>query len=191
MGSGSLKQHVLRGLSQTPLQICIELATAVEYLHQNGIVHGDIKPDNVLMTNQGRPQLGDFGSASSTLSTTLNFTQTHSFGFTVRFAAPEIMGGENPFTKESDVYALGMTIFNVMTGQLPFADKSEVLVIVEVLSARRQPLQPNFGHVLQKDEAKSKMWELLKRCFAYEPGDRPKATQVKNGLMEVEMINSA
>ncbi|KAH7337079.1 kinase-like domain-containing protein [Rhizoctonia solani] len=85
MKTGSLSQHISRGLL-SPLQTCIELAVAVEYIHASGIVHGDIKPDNVLVIDQGQVQLADFGSAMSTLATTLNFTRTSSFNFTTTFA---------------------------------------------------------------------------------------------------------
>ncbi|KDN41733.1 hypothetical protein RSAG8_07264, partial [Rhizoctonia solani AG-8 WAC10335] len=187
MKAGSLNQRILRGLLLSPLQT---LTTAVEHLHTNGTVHGDIKPDNVLMTDQGPLQLADFGSATSTLATALNFTRTNSFNFTTRFAAPEVLNEDSrTFTKGGDIYALGMTIFNVMTGQAPFADKWEVSVIIEVVYKKGQPSQPDFVQSLQMDAAKVKMWSLLQWCFAYEPGDRPQAGQVKKGLMEVERLN--
>ncbi|CAE6449577.1 unnamed protein product [Rhizoctonia solani] len=186
--AGSLKQNIARS-SLPPLQTCIQLAVAVEYLHTNGIVHGDIKPDNVLVTDQDRVQLADFGSAISILATTLNFTRTNSFNFTTRFAAPEVLNEESrTFTKESDVYALGMTMLYVMTGQAPFANKREVSVIIEVVLKKRQPPQPDFGDRFQGDVAKIKMWDLLKWCFAYEPEDRPQASQIKEALLEIERL---
>ncbi|CAE7116449.1 unnamed protein product [Rhizoctonia solani] len=206
MDAGSLKQHTLDGSLVLPLQTCIQLAIAVEYLHTNGTVHGDIKPvtssplaptfvvaearsqDNVLLTDQGHVQLADFGSAISTLATTLNFTQTSSFHFTTRFAAPEVLKEDSrTFTKEGDIYALGMS---VLTGQIPFADKWEASVIIEVVYKKGQPSRPDFARSLQGDAAKYKMWDLLQRCFAYEPEDRPTASKVKEDLLEVERLNS-
>ncbi|KAG8692891.1 hypothetical protein FRC11_003298, partial [Ceratobasidium sp. 423] len=176
---GPLSQHILRG-SLPPLQTCIQLAMAIEYLHAKGIVHGDIKPDNVLVTDQEQVQLADFGSAISTLATTLNFTRTSSFNFTIRFAAPEVLKEDvRTFTKESDVYALGMTMFNIVTGQPPFADKQEISVIIDVIYKKKRPTQPDFGDSLQGGGAKTKMWDLFEWCLAYEPRDRPKASQVK------------
>ncbi|CAE6523190.1 unnamed protein product [Rhizoctonia solani] len=189
MGAGSLNQHISRGMLLPPLQTCIQLATAVEYLHTHGIVHGDIKPDNVLVTEQGQVQLADFGSAISTLATALNFTTTNSFNFTTRFAAPEVLNGESrTFTKESDVYALGMTMFNVMADQPPFADMSAAAVIVEIIFRKGQPPRPDFGNKLQGDVAKDKIWDLLRGCFAYDPESRPKVGQVKEALIEVERL---
>ncbi|KAG8731162.1 hypothetical protein FRC11_004845 [Ceratobasidium sp. 423] len=81
-------------------------------------------------------------------------------------------------------------MFNIMTGQTPFANKWEASVIIEVVYKKGQPSQPDFGDSLQGDGAKVKMWDLLKWCFAYEPKDRPKAGQVKEALIEVEMLNN-
>ncbi|CUA68846.1 hypothetical protein RSOLAG22IIIB_03712 [Rhizoctonia solani] len=188
MAAGSLKQHILRSSLPPPLQTCIQLANAVEYLHKTGIVHGDIKPDNVLITDQGRTQLADFGSAI-TLASTLNFTQTSSLKFTTRFAAPEVLKAEGcTFTKESDIYALGMTMFNIMSGQIPFADKVEVWVIIEVIQNKGQPSRPSFSKNLQGDVARDNMWDLLKWCFTYEPAARPKAGQVKGALIQIESL---
>ncbi|KAG8744201.1 hypothetical protein FRC11_013616 [Ceratobasidium sp. 423] len=190
MKGGPLSQHILRG-SLPPLQTCIHLAMAIEYLHAKGIVHGDIKPDNILVTDHGQVQLADFGSAISILATTLNFTRTSSFNFTTRFAAPEVLGGDShTFTKESDVYALGMTMLNVMSGRIPFVDRSEASLIFEVVHKKGQPPKPDFGNRLQGDAAKIKMWGLIEWCFTYEPKGRPKVGPVKEALIEVERLNN-
>ncbi|CAE6458966.1 unnamed protein product [Rhizoctonia solani] len=145
--------------------------------------------DNVLMTDHGEVQLADFGSAIITLATTLNFTRTNSFHFTTRFAAPEVLQEESRiFTKESDVYALGMTMLNIMTGRTPFADKGEISVIIEVIN-KRQPSRPEFGSNFQGGMARAKMWNLLKWCITYEPKNRPKIGQVKEALIEIEKLN--
>ncbi|EUC59491.1 tyrosine kinase domain protein [Rhizoctonia solani AG-3 Rhs1AP] len=120
MGAGSLKQYIMKGLLLKPLRTCSQLAAAVEYLHVTGVVHGDIKPDNILMTDQGNAQIADFGNAVLTRPTSLDFTHTTSFNCTIRFTAPEVLREQSRiFTKESDIYALGTTMFNIMTGQPP------------------------------------------------------------------------
>ncbi|CAE6414183.1 unnamed protein product [Rhizoctonia solani] len=202
MGAGSLKQHVLRGSLPTPIQTCIQLAVAVQHLHANGIVHGDIKPviyshpyfcmptaeileleDNILMTDHGEAQLADFGSAMLTHTDILDFTHTASFNFTLRFAAPEVLKEEScAFTKESDIYALGMTMFNIVSGQLPFSDKSALSFINAVINMKLQPSRPNFNNSLRSDVVKEEMWNLLQRCLTYAPEGRPNANEVKDAV---------
>ncbi|CAE6407773.1 unnamed protein product [Rhizoctonia solani] len=106
MKNGSLVQYIDQNPRFDRFQPSLELASAVAYLHDVGIVHGDIKSDNVIISDDGHVQLGDFGSASLLEYASVSFTNTGFHG-TLRFMAPEILKGEQP-TKESDVYALGM-----------------------------------------------------------------------------------
>ncbi|KAJ1309508.1 hypothetical protein OPQ81_006283 [Rhizoctonia solani] len=188
--AGPLKQHILRGSLRAPLRTCIQLVVAVEYLHMNGIVHGDIKPDNDLITDQGEAQLADFGSATLTRTNALNFTNTNSFNFTIRFAAPEVLGEESrASTKESDIYALGMVRANIMSGQLPFSDKPAPSFINAVIIMKEQPPRPNFDKTLHGDVAKDEIWNLLRRCLTHAPKGRPKVEEVKGALIKIVKLN--
>ncbi|CAE6489328.1 unnamed protein product [Rhizoctonia solani] len=190
MGAGSLKQYIMKGLLLKPLRTCSQLAAAVEYLHVTGVVHGDIKPDNILMTDQGNAQIADFGNAVLTRPTSLDFTHTTSFNCTIRFTAPEVLREQSRiFTKESDIYALGMTMFNIMTGQPPFAEES-VLSFMNAIINMAQPPQPDFGDSLRGHTAKDEMWNLLRRCLAYAPSERPNAKEVKAALTKLEQLNN-
>ncbi|KDN47940.1 hypothetical protein RSAG8_03360, partial [Rhizoctonia solani AG-8 WAC10335] len=110
MQSGSLSDHLMRSKTCARLQFCLEIASTVEYLHGKGIVHGDLKADNILVSDAGHAQLVDFGSATLANYLTLCFTRTSRvLALSLRFAAPEILGGSSEHhTMESDVYALGM-----------------------------------------------------------------------------------
>ncbi|KAG8680099.1 hypothetical protein FRC11_002932, partial [Ceratobasidium sp. 423] len=88
----------------------VELASALADLHDKGIVHGDVKADNVVISDDGRAQLTDFGSAVLLNYLSLRFTGT-GFKGTLRFTAPELLEetSDQP-TLQTDIYALGMTI---------------------------------------------------------------------------------
>jgi len=116
----SLK-HVLRERRGTPLSlnealiVFKALSAALGYAHVNGIVHCDIKPGNVLLDKSGSIFLTDFGIARHALST----TTTMASAGTPAYMAPEQIGGE-AVTPATDVYALGILLFEMLTGRRPF-----------------------------------------------------------------------
>ncbi|CAE6509484.1 unnamed protein product [Rhizoctonia solani] len=127
MQNGALTGHLVRREPGARLQFCLEIASAVEYLHGKGIVHGDLKADNVLVSNAGRTQLVDFGSATLANYLTLCFSRTSRvLALSLRFAAPEILDGNSEqHTMESDVYALGM-VYNTCMWHVPLKEHSAV-----------------------------------------------------------------
>ncbi|KAH7334695.1 kinase-like protein [Rhizoctonia solani] len=187
MQNGSLTQHLKRNNSRGRLQFCIDLAGTVQYLHRNGIVHGDIKTDNVILSNSGDVQLVDFGSATLINYLTLHFTRTSSqLAWTVRFAAPEILlETRETHTPESDVYSLGMTILQILAGELPYARMSDVAVLVNVIKESLPP-RPTVGTIHRDRCTEDKLWELLLRCWNYNPELRPTAMEVKEALINIE-----
>ncbi|CAE6511962.1 unnamed protein product [Rhizoctonia solani] len=115
MQNGSLTGYLVQSKPCARLKFCLEIASTVEYLHSNGVVHGDIKADNILVSDAGHTQLVDFGSATLASYLTLCFTRTsHVLALSLRFAAPEILDGNSgdseQHTIKSDVYALGMPL---------------------------------------------------------------------------------
>ncbi|CEL54694.1 Dual specificity testis-specific protein kinase 2 OS=Homo sapiens GN=TESK2 PE=1 SV=1 [Rhizoctonia solani AG-1 IB] len=91
------------------LKLCAEISEGVSYLHGIGIVHGDIKGNNVLISKHGTPKLTDFDNAELAESS-LDFTGTGGLIFSPRWTAPEVILQSTGKTCESDVYSLGMTI---------------------------------------------------------------------------------
>jgi non-specific serine/threonine protein kinase/serine/threonine-protein kinase len=109
---------------------------AVEHAHQNGIVHRDLKPDNVLVTTGGTPKILDFGIAKLVDSDRADFTRTSVLRpLTPNYASPEQVRGL-PATTASDVYALGVMLYEVLAGVRPYetADKTldQLLDIVTI-----------------------------------------------------------
>ena len=102
------------------LHLFRKICSAVHYAHQNLIVHRDIKPDNVIVTREGEPKLLDFGIAKLIDPTAApNQTQTRNRLMTPDYASPEQVRGE-AITTAADVYALGVLLFELLTGDLPY-----------------------------------------------------------------------
>jgi hypothetical protein len=107
------------------MRIVREVAEALEHAHRSGVLHRDLKPSNVMITSGGRVLLLDFGLSS--MENTDRITRSGSQVGSLPYMAPEILDAENPrFDRRSDVYALGATLFELLTLRLPFEARSQV-----------------------------------------------------------------
>jgi formylglycine-generating enzyme required for sulfatase activity len=135
-----------------------EIARALEALHEEGIVHRDLKPANVLLDEEGRTKLCDFGLARTGMS---ELTRTNEFMGTLEYLAPELADGAKTADERTDLYALGATIFCLVTGRPPFDGTGAALIAQHVtapppLVARRVPDVPaELDRVLQRLLAKA------------------------------------
>src|SRR6478752_3913725 len=126
-------------------EITAEIASALAFAHRNGVVHRDVKPGNVLLTRSGTVKVTDFGIARAGASDGL--TQTGSVMGTATYFSPEQAQGL-PVDGRSDVYALGVVLYEMVTGVAPFTADSPVSVAYKhvreaaVLPTERNPAVP-------------------------------------------------
>tara|TARA_Y100001968_G_scaffold274059_1_gene267044 strand:- start:9647 stop:12052 length:2406 start_codon:yes stop_codon:yes gene_type:complete len=124
------------------LTIFIQVCMAVEFAHSRGIVHRDVKPDNIMLGDFGEVQLLDWGIARSTSETDDLDDEGLSLTGTPGYMAPEqILGGKTPCSTVSDVYSLGAVLYEILTLRRPFehSDPEEVMV----MSCSKEPLPPS------------------------------------------------
>lgn len=144
-----------------------QLCQGLEYLHQHGVIHRDIKPDNVLITEQGKVKLCDFGIAvlATHNNETSRITTAGSFVGTLRYAAPEMVNNQH-CGPASDIYALGMTVLE-MLGWNPFPEASVYFLLKEIV---------NGVVVKELPQALKEEWgELLLPTLDVQPDRRPSA----------------
>ncbi|GJN17968.1 hypothetical protein PR202_gb05079 [Eleusine coracana subsp. coracana] len=164
---GSLADEATRFGGHLPEQEILayagDVARGLAYLHARSVVHGDVKPRNVVIGADGRAKLADFGCARSLGSSRM-------IGGTPAFMAPEVARGEEQ-GPAADVWALGCTVIEMTTGRAPWSDMDDVLAAIHRIGYT--DATPEVPASLS-EEAK----DFLDGCFARRPCDRPTAAQL-------------
>lgn len=127
-----LKEYARRGQRisyQQILQIVRDMAASLDYAHQQGVIHRDVKPSNIMVTPDHRAVLTDFGLALSANEGTLGNT----FG-SVHYIAPEQAVSSAQASPQSDLYSLGVVLYEMLTGRVPFDDSSAMSVALKHIS---------------------------------------------------------
>jgi serine/threonine-protein kinase len=146
--------------------VMYQLCSAVLHAHQHGVIHRDIKPQNVYLTGDSTIKLGDFGIA--TFQNASRVTRSEVVIGSVHYLAPEISQG-NPATPQSDIYALGITFFELLTGKVPFDDESPVTVALKHIKDKLpsvRKLNPKVPVVVEK---------IIIKCCEKNPNNRYKS----------------
>src|SRR5690625_1838642 len=131
------------------LEIMKQLTDAMSHAHANGLIHRDIKPQNVLVDRYGNVKITDFGIAMALTATSL--TQTNSILGSVHYLSPEQARG-GVATKKSDIYSLGIVLFELLTGQLPFSGQSPVSIDLKHLQNETPSVRDINGEIPQSVE---------------------------------------
>lgn len=129
---GDNLKNIIRAQGTIPperaMEIARQISEALQHAHQNNIVHRDVKPQNILITREGRAKLTDFGIAKE--ATTATLTQTDTIVGSVHYISPEQARGETAGPR-SDIYSLGIVLYEMVTGALPFQGETPIGVALK------------------------------------------------------------
>jgi serine/threonine protein kinase len=144
--------------------VATELLEALVHLHGLGIVHRDVKPGNILTGRDGIIKLGDFGLAKGE-DLGASLTQTGATLGTPGYMAPEVIRGKEA-TSVSDLYSVGVVLFEMLTGLLPYRGTTALEI------ASRQLADPPPLHLLKKHDVPAWLVRIVARLLERDPGDR-------------------
>ncbi len=132
--------------------------------HRLGMVHRDVKPSNCFLDTDGSVKIGDFGLSKSLANTEVNLTQTGTFMGTPSYAAPEQIRGGN-LDRRTDVYAVGATLFFLLTGRTPFL--GDAMSVTAQIISDRPPACSAINTSIPKD-----LGRVISKCLEKEPSKR-------------------
>jgi len=158
------------------LRVGIQIGSAVETSHRRGVLHRDIKPQNILTDSYGEPALTDFGIATTTGGDGPE-------GLSVPWSPPEILLGTAPGDKRSDVYSLGATLWHLLVGRSPFDAPGGDNGHYALTNRIKSDAVPRT----QRSDVPDSLERLLRRTMAKDPVARPQtAMELIRGLQSIE-----
>ncbi|WP_462418753.1 protein kinase domain-containing protein [Kytococcus sp. Marseille-QA3725] len=163
--------------------VAADVLDALAYSHEQGVVHNDIKPGNVMITDEGAVKIMDFGIARALADMTVTLTQPDHVLGTAKYMAPELTSGR-PAEPSADVYAVGCVLFEMLTGSTPFTGDPAALVT--------QHLQVAPPRVSSRVEGMpAELDDLVASMLAKDPADRPAtALDAEASLREITRRSS-
>ncbi|KAH0578523.1 hypothetical protein H2248_003673 [Termitomyces sp. 'cryptogamus'] len=189
MENGDIGEYLKRNQTSNRVVLVYDTAQGLEFLHKNGIIHGDLKGANVLVNKAGRARLADFGFSSISDKEILawsSLSTAASKGGTIRWQAPELFEPESDDihnTHASDIWAWACVAYEVFAGELPYAHLTREAAIMKYVPIGMRPTQPPVSSSswsvwgLTED-----IWSLMEACWVAQPAERPPIQEVNRRL---------
>ena len=187
--NGRLLRQILNEQRKMPadraVRIALQVASTLEYIHSHGVVHRDLKPENIMVDENDRIKLIDFGIAASAGARRLTFAKFSQTMGTPDYISPEQVKGKRGDAR-SDIYALGVMLYEMLTGKVPFTGPNPFIIMNERLL--NNPVPPR-----EIDPAITpQMQEIIYRAMEREPSKRyQSARELAKDLEHPEQVGVA
>lgn len=162
--SGLLKREGKLNVENS-LKLMAQTASGLATAHDKGVIHRDLKPGNLMINPRGQVKIADFGIALATQDFSKKLTSTGEFVGTPGYLSPEVCLGKN-VDQRSDIFALGIVLYEMLAGRLPFTDESPLGLMLEVVKAEIPDIRALNAEVDPQTA------EILGKMLAKEPADR-------------------
>ncbi|KAF8068001.1 kinase-like domain-containing protein [Lyophyllum atratum] len=181
MENGDLNSFLSRYPQTNRILLVSDVASGVDYLHTNDIIHGDLKGANILVSSSWRAVLADFGLSSVSDTNILHWTSHSSVGSkggSIRWQAPELFDIDNDDivdnSKASDVYAFSCVCYEIFTGNIPFFEvPRDSAVMLKVKAGARPSRPPVLSPAWASWGLTDIIWALMRACWNTDPNQRP------------------
>ncbi|KXN89688.1 Testis-specific serine/threonine-protein kinase 5 [Leucoagaricus sp. SymC.cos] len=200
MKNGNLRDYATRLPQKSRLPLISDVVDGLQYLHGLGVVHGDLKGENVLISDEGRGLITDFGASHITTVTAASGSLSLT---TLRFSAPEVVMGNKQPTKQFDIWSLGCLCYAVLSRKSPYYQYKLEIQIVAALTRKellKRPGSSDDDNDEEKDEfdwdddikqdwdaIDDQAWALIMKCCSPEPGDRPDIARVRELVTDLKV----
>ncbi|KAA3457578.1 dual specificity protein kinase shkA-like isoform X1 [Gossypium australe] len=177
MARGSLYDylHQQRGVFKLPslLKVALDVSKGMNYLHQNNIIHRDLKTANLLMDENQVVKVADFGVARVQAQSGVMTAETGTY----RWMAPEVIE-HKPYDHKADVFSFGIALWELLTGEIPYSLLTPLQAAVGVVQKSLRPTIPKNTH--------PRLGELLERCWQQDPTQRPNFSEIIEILQQID-----
>jgi eukaryotic-like serine/threonine-protein kinase len=164
------------------LRIAAEVLDALEYIHANGVTHRDLKPENIMVDEQDRIKLIDFGIAGDTAARRLTYANFTAALGTPNYISPEQVKGKRGDNR-SDIYSMGVILYEMLTGKLPFSGPSPMAAMNERLL--NHPVPPRVAD----PSVSPQLQEVIYRALERDPRNRyPAAREFRHDLEHLDRV---
>lgn len=167
---GSLLKRESKLKPEQAAKIIYQTAQGLITAHDKGVIHRDIKPGNLMITARGSVKIADFGIALTTQDFSKKLTSTGEFVGTPGYLSPEVCLGK-PVDQRSDIFSLGIVLFECLAGRMPFTDESPLGLMLEVVKAEI----PDVRQL--NSEVDPEIARVLGKMIAKDPGERYQSCQ--------------
>jgi len=181
--NGNVRRFLQTHPGSDRLKLIQDVACGVSYLHSRhpAVVHGDLKADNVFISEDGHAMLTDFG-LSTALEGVPSSTTSHRQGGSMRWMAPELVRDAHRFRScVTDIYAFGSLTFEILTGEFPYGSLSTDVQIILAINAGQEPVSDREMY----PQLRGLMGDLVYDCWSAEIGNRPPIHQINSRLCQL------
>ncbi|KDQ10012.1 hypothetical protein BOTBODRAFT_36635 [Botryobasidium botryosum FD-172 SS1] len=180
MGNGHAWEYIQKNPKKNHVGLVLQIAEGIKYLHDLGVVHGDLRGDNVLISREGVARIGDFGLSQKLAETPGDYSSTFYKAGNIRFMAPELLKAETfeeaLRTAQTDMFAFGRVAYQLLAMRKPYAEiENDTLIPLKVMTGV-VPTRVNDEEAMLRG-LNDDTWDLMWNCWCNRPEERPNAAE--------------